>query len=116
MMSLKNFGKSVALNVRVEWYIEPGPERRHWHASGANSPDVSVFPGTKFVVPIETQAPVSLKDFEAIRSGKLFLYVWGQISYRIPDPEKPPYASFFSFAYNHELNEFLACGGFWNTE
>jgi hypothetical protein len=113
---VKNFGKSTAVNVNVEWYMEPGPERTHWHASGGNAPAVTLFPEAEFPLPIETTSPVSVDEFEAIRSGKLFLYVWGQVQYRVLDPEKPIYNGQFSFAYDHRLNQFWACGGFWNTE
>jgi hypothetical protein len=113
---VKNFGKSTAINVNVEWYMEPGPERTHWHASGSNAPAVTLFPEAEFPLPIETASPVSVDEFEAIRSGKLFLYVWGQVQYRVLDPEKPIYNGQFSFAYDHRLNQFWACGGFWNTE
>jgi hypothetical protein len=116
IMWLKNFGKSVAVNVNVDWYMEPGPERTHWYASGAHSPDVTLFPESEFPLPIETPSWISGDEFEAIRTGKLFLYVWGLVQYRVLDPNQPIYASQFSFAYNHKLKQFWACGGFWNTD
>jgi hypothetical protein len=60
---------------RIEWYIEPGPEKKHWHAMGSGAPDVILFPGVRFRVPIETQVIISLDEFEAIGTGTLFLYV-----------------------------------------
>jgi hypothetical protein len=57
---VKNFGKSTAVNVNVEWYMEPGPERTYWHAFGGNAPAVTLFPEAEFPLPVETSSPVSV--------------------------------------------------------
>ena len=67
---VKNFGKSTAVNVNVERYMEPGPERTYWHASGGNAPAVTLFPQAEFPLPVETCSPVPVDEFEAIRTGK----------------------------------------------